>query len=229
VVTLLAMLRAAQAYTLSWDWGSEWYLRRAGNILGAIRQELVRQHPSFPPASRVFFVHIPNNIGLLAGDGPSLRVWYRDTTLRGLYYSQYTPRVDGHEERDFFFRFDSTAGLVEVQRGPEAVEFARRMNPSWEDDHAVLADLFLRAWDLPAAAAEYGKLGSLPWGTQELIRAGVCHRLMGDTVRAESCYALVARRMGYPLNAVRDSTDWLAGQIMHQLRPPAAPARPHGP
>ncbi len=226
LVTLLAMLRASQAYTLSWDWGSEWYLHRAGNILGAIRQELVRQYPSFPPASRIFFVHVPNNIGLLAGDGPSLRVWYRDTTLRGLYYSQYTPRVDGHEERDFFFRFDSTAGLIEVHRGPEAVDLAQRTNPSWEHDHEVLADLFLRAWDLPAAATEYGKLSSLPWGAHGLVYAAACYRLMGDAVRAESCYALVAGRMGYPLSAVRDSTDWLARQIARSARPSAEPGRP---
>ncbi len=226
VVALLALLRSTQAHTLSWDWGSEWYQRRAGSILGAIRTELLRQHPSFPPSSRVFFVHIPNNIGLLAGDGPSLRVWYRDTTLRGLYYSQYTPRTDGHENRDFFFRFDSAAGMIEVFRGPEDVESARRLNPSWEDNHEDLAGLFLRAWDLPAAATEYGKLGSLPWGTHGLIYAGACHQLMGDTARAESCYALVAGRMGYPVSAVRDSTGWLAAQIMRQVRSPAALAQP---
>jgi hypothetical protein len=229
VVALLAMLRATQAYTLSWDWGSGWYLHRAADILGAIRQEILRQHPSFPPASRVYFAHIPNNIGLLAGNGPSLRVWYRDSTLRGFYYSQYAPREDGLDRRDFFFRFDSTAGMIEVHKGPEDVERAQRDNSAWEHDHEGLADLFLWAWDLPAAAAEYGKLGSLPWGTPELIRAGVCYRLMRDTVRAESCCAIVAGRMGYSLDAVRDSTNWLAGQIVRQLRPPVALARPRAP
>ena len=229
VVALLAMLRAAQAYTLSWDWGSEWYLHRAGNVLGAIRQELVRQHPSFPPASRVFFVQIPNNIGLLAGDGPSLRVWYRDTTLRGLYYSQYTPRVDGHEERDFFFRFDSTAGLVEVHKGAEDMEGARRANPAWEDDHEVLAALFLRAWDLPAAATEYGKLAVLPRRLDCLVYVGACRQFMGDTAAAESCYALVARRMDRPLGAVRDSADLLVQQLARELRPLSAASRTAAP
>ncbi len=229
LVALLAMLRAGQAYTLSFDWGTEAYMRRAGNVLKAIRQELYRQHPSFPPRSRVFFVEIPNNIGLLAGDGPSLRVWYRDSTLKGLFYSQYTPRADGHGDRDFFFRFDSTAGMIEVHKGPEDVERARRLNPAWQDDHEVLGALFLRAWDLPSAAAEYRKLGTLPWGMHGLVFAGACYRLMADSARADSFDALIAAKMRYPIAAVRDSVGWLARQFEREVRPARTAATSRAP
>jgi len=148
-----------------------------------------------------------------------MRIWYRDTTLRAHYYSDYAPRIDGHPERDFFFRFDSTAGLIEVRRGPEEVGPARHANPKWEDDHEVLAALLLRAGDLPAAATEYGKLGALMWRTDCLIYAGACHQLTGDSAGAESLYNLVAHRMHYPVKAVRDSTYILLNQLRQSLRP----------
>jgi hypothetical protein len=214
-VAALALLRGADACTPSWDWGSEWYQRRAGNILGAIRRELVRQHPAFPAQARIFFVHIPNNIGLLAGDGPSLRVWYRDTSLRAGYYSDYRPRPDTETQNDFFFRFDSTAGMIEVHRGPEDVERARYLNPAWEGDHDMLAALFLRAGDLRGASEEYAKLASLPSRMDCLFNAGVCQQLMGDSVAAESCYRTLAARMGCPLAAVEDSVRTLIAELSH--------------
>ena len=79
---------------------------------------------------------------------------------------------------------------------------ARRSNPLWEDDHEVLAALLLRAWDLPAATTEYGKLAAVRWRTDCLVYAGACHQLMGDSAGAESLYSLVARRMRYPVKAV---------------------------
>lgn len=217
-VAVLAVLRSAEAYTPSWDWGSEWYQRRAGNILGAIRGELTRQHPSFPAHSRVFFVHVPNNIGLLAGDGPSLRVWYGDSTLRGGYYSQFTPRSDGLTERDFFFRFDSTAGLIDVHRGREDLTQARRANPAWEDDHEILAAVFLRAGDVHGAAEEYAKLAHLPWRMDCVVYAGACWTMIGDSAAAESCNRVIASRMHYSLGAVRDSVGILSGIMLRDLK-----------
>jgi hypothetical protein len=214
-VAALAILRAGDAFTLSWDWGSEWYQRRAGNILGAIRRELVRQHPVFPAHARVFFVHLPNNIGLLAGDGPSLRIWYKDSTLRAGFYSDYRPRPEAETQKDYFFRFDIAAGMIEVHRGPEDVGRARLLNTNWEHDHEVLAALFLRADDLRGASEEYAKLATLPWRTDCLVYSGACHQLIGDSASAESCYRVVARRMGYPLATVEDSVRILIAQLPH--------------
>src|SRR5262249_59783431 len=92
-LVVLALLRGADAKTLTWDWGDEWYQRRAGNLLAAIRAELLRQRPVLPSHSRLFFGHIPNNIGLVAGESPAVRVWYRDTTLHAGFYSMYRPRT----------------------------------------------------------------------------------------------------------------------------------------
>ena len=152
-IACLAFLRGAQASTRSSDWGTEWYQRRAGNMLSAIRDELYRQHPSLPPHSRVFLGHIPNNIGLIAGQSPALRVWYRDSTLQAGFYSYYRPRPESAPRGDdFFFRFDSLRGLIEVKAGPEDVQHGLVSNPDWEGDHEKLAMLFLRNGDVPRGA-----------------------------------------------------------------------------
>ena len=214
LIVMLALLRSAQALTPSWDWGSESYQRRAGIVLKTIRRDLFRQHPGLPPHSRLYFVQIPNNVGLLAGDGPSLRVWYRDSTLRARYYSEYTPPVAGAPAgNDFFFRFDSLAGLVEIHTGPEIAESAREMNPAWEDDHVVLAALFLRKGDPPAAADEFDKLAAASGRVDYLIYAGACRQLMGDSAAARARYREVAAKLGYPLRAVEDSVRFLIEQL----------------
>jgi hypothetical protein len=206
LVACLALLRSAMAFTLSWDWGTEWYQHRAGSLLRVIRDDLTRRYPTLPPHSRVYFAKIPNNIGLLAADGPSLRVWYGDSTLRGRYYSEYTARPAGQPSgSDFFFVFDSTIGLVQIRKGHENLPAALRENPHWEHDHEVLADMFVRSGELRAAAAEYGKLAQLPGRWDNDVLAGVSFQALGDSAAAESCYRVAAAKLGYPLSAVRDS------------------------
>jgi hypothetical protein len=212
-IVLLALLRGPHAYTRSWDWGSEWYIARAGNLLNAIRTDMLRQAPTLPAHTRVFFVGIPNNIGLLAGDGPSLRVWYGDSTLRGAYYSQYTSRPRGADGSDRFFSFDSTTGLTEVKLGTEDVRAAVQARPSWEDDHEVLAALLLRSGDLEAAAGEFAKLGALPWRLDCAVYSAACYELLPRPTAAESCYRALAIRMGYPVAAVRESTRIVVAQL----------------
>lgn len=193
----LAILRGAQANTLSTDWGNESYWQRAGSILSAIRDELYRQHPTLPRHSRVYFAHIPNNIGLIAGESPAMRVWYRDSTLQAGFYSYYRPRppsAPGGE--DFFFRFDSAAGMVEVIAGREDVRFGLRSNPRWESDHEGLAELFLNGGDIPRAASEFEKLSVLPHRPDAALYAGVCWEAAGDTARADSLMARGRSRMG---------------------------------
>jgi hypothetical protein len=57
----------------------------------------------------VYFGSIPNNIGLIAGQSPALRVWYSDATLEAGFYSSYQPRGEGEPSGlDLFLplRFD---------------------------------------------------------------------------------------------------------------------------
>jgi hypothetical protein len=218
LLVVLNLLRAVVALSPSTDWGTEWYLRRAGNLLKGLHDDLLRRYPTLPPHSRVFFARIPNNIGLIAGDGPSLRVWYRDSTLWGGYYSSYSPRV-GSRGQDYFFKFDTTRGLLEIEVGPEDVRRAFAANPNWEHDHLVLADMFARAGNFGAAAVEYGKISALPGRWQEAAIAGVLHEAAGDSIAAESYYRFVARELNYPVGAVRDSARLLLNRL------PPSPSR----
>jgi hypothetical protein len=196
-IVSLAILRGAQANTLSWDWGNQSYQQRAGSILAAIQDELYRQHPSLPPHTRVYFAHIPNNIGLIAGRSPAIRVWYRDSTLEAGFYSYYRPRpASAPGGEDYFFRFDSVAGMVEVKAGPEDVRLGMSSDPKWESDHEGLAMLFLNSGDISRAALEFEKLSVLPHRPDAAVYAGVCWEVAGDTARADSLIAGARSRMG---------------------------------
>ncbi len=197
LIATLAILRGAHANTLSWDWGNEWYQRRAGNMLSAIRADLYRLHPTLPAYSRVFFGHIPNNIGLVAGQSPAIRIWYSDPTLRADFYSTYRPRsVSEPRGEDFFFRFDSLTGLVEVKAGTEDVRAGVPSDPDWEGNHEALAMLFLRSGDVPRAAAEFEKLSLLPRRPDAAVFAAVCREAMGDSAGARLLLASAQTRMG---------------------------------
>jgi tetratricopeptide (TPR) repeat protein len=198
LVAVLALLRPAVGDTPSTDWSSEWYRRRAAEFMRVLRADLMRRHPAPPPHTRMFFVRAPSHVGFLAGDGPALRVWYRDSTLRGYYYGQFEPRPAGAPAGpDLFFRFDSTAGWVEVIAGPEDPERARRANPRWEADHVTLAATLARGGDWPAAAAEYAKLAAAnPRRMDHAFNAGVALEALGDSVAAARWYANAAARPG---------------------------------
>jgi hypothetical protein len=205
VVLGLALLRGARASTPSWDWGNEWYQRRAGNLLSSIRDELLRQHPSLPAHSRVFLARVPNNIGLIAGQSPALRVWYRDSTLQAGFYSSYRARPEGAARgEDFFFRLDTLRGVVEIAAGPEDVQLGASSNPEWESDHEKLAVLFLRGGDVPRAATEFEKLSALPHRPDAAGFAAVCWETAGDSARAESLIVEAGKRMQLPASELRE-------------------------
>jgi hypothetical protein len=198
-VAALALLRGARAHTLSWDWGAEGYQVRAARILQAIREDLARQYPVLPPHSRIYFCEIPNNIGLIAGRSPALRVWYRDSTLQAGFYSDYRRReTTARFGTDYFFRFDSLAGMIEVRPGPEDPSRGVAANPRWEHDHEVLAMLFLRNGDAARAAVEFEKLSLLPLRPEAAGYAGVCWEAAGDSSRADSLLAAARARMAAP-------------------------------
>jgi hypothetical protein len=192
----------------SWDWGSEWYQRRAGNLLALVRTQLRERHPTLPRYSRLYFGDIPNNIGLVAGESPAVRVWYGDTTLQAGFYSYYTPRPPQRPAGpDLFFHFDTTMGLQEVRTGPEDVHRAAQLDPGWESKHRSLAILLASHGSPREAAEEYEKLAELPKRPEALMFAAVCREFAGEQARADSLYVVAGRRIGQPPTRI---AEWAA-------------------
>ncbi len=196
VVGVTAMFAAARADTPSADWGDAWYQRRAGYFVSHMREQLLARHPSWPAHSRLWFSELPNNVGFLAGDGPALRVWYRDRTLRGGFQSAWRPRAAGEPAgEDFFFRADSLRGWVEVRTVPEDTDAAQRENPRWADDVQSLATLLLERGDPGRALAMYRKVADARTDDAEpAYNAGVAALAQGDTTAAARWFAEAARR-----------------------------------
>jgi len=194
----LGLLREARAATPSWDWGTDWYQQRAGWLLSSIRTRLRALHPSFPHGSRLFFARIPNNIGFLNGDGPAVRIWYGDSTLRAVLFSNYRPRENGTQVApDYFFRFDSTRVLVELTPGPEELNAVLADNPDWLDDHFKLATLFVQSGDVARAGTEYAKIArAFPARRDCALYAAVCLDAVGQAREAEPLFA--AARASFP-------------------------------
>ena len=200
LVLALALLRPLRADTPSWDWASEAFQRRAGFFLRTLRDDLLRKHPDVPPHSRLYFARVPRNIGWVAGNGPAFRVWYRDSTISGGYYSYYRPRrPDEARGRDYFFRYDSSGTWVEVTKGEEDVAAARARDRGWEADHRELALLLGGASDWNGAAEELVKLADVsPDNFEYPLNAAVCYEKLGDSLVAAGLYARAAALPGAP-------------------------------
>ena len=188
VVVALALLRPLHAATVSRDWGEEWYQRRAAGFLDFMRRDLLAKIPAVAPHSRLFFVDVPTDVGFMQGDGPALRIWYGEPTLTGALFSKYRTRPAGAPAGpDRFFRYDSTAGWIEVHRGPEDVAAARAADPLWREDHERLAVALSRGDDWPGAAAEYAKLaGAFRDSADYGYYAGLAALVIGDTASART-------------------------------------------
>lgn len=216
-VILVCVLRIFNSSSRAWDWGSEWYQRRAGVMLSAIQTQLLIEHPKLAPHTRVYFGSIPNNIGLVAGSSPAVRVWYRDSTLQAGFYSYYRPRGTAEPTgEDLFFHFDSTRGLRPVLLGPENALEAVRLDPEWESNHEALANTLLGAGDPERAADELEKIGGLPHRPDALAFSGLCREVAGDSARARELFTLAARRMG---GAPGEFAGWLLRVRSRMPRP----------
>jgi hypothetical protein len=208
ILAALALFRAADAKTLTWDWGNEWYLRRAGSLLAAIEHKLKELHPTLPPSTRLFLGRLPNNIGLVAGRSAAVRIWYRDTTLTADFYSNYRPR--SRPGQDLFFRFDTLQVLTEVVSGPSVDAHERAVNPEWGEDHVKLAMLFLGAGEPARAADEFEKVWRLENRPQEALYAAASRRLAGQPDRAESILQTFTLQTGVSLDSARSFASELA-------------------
>jgi hypothetical protein len=197
VLAVLCALHLPAAASSGWDWGSEWYQRRAGNLLGVIRKQLVARHPTLRPYSRLYFGSIPNNIGLVAGNSPAIKVWYRDSTIAAGFYSYYRPRpATLPAGPDLFFHFDSTAGIRELVPGPEDLATALRNDPDWVANHTSLAMLFLTQGSPALAAFEFEKIARLPDHADDLGHAAIAWEVAGEPERSGPLLREFARRSG---------------------------------
>jgi len=208
VIAALTMLRSADAATRSWDWGNEWYQRRAGSLLEDVHATLTRLHPSVPAHSRLFFGHVPNNIGLISGDNPAVRVWYADSTLRGGFFSSYRPRRTGLQfGADLFFYYDSTAGLVEVTTCDAPTSDAGIAGSTWADSHTALAMMFLGGAAFAEADTTFAGIACLESHPEVVGYASVCAELAGHDARAESLFTEARQRMHL---SAEEEERWLA-------------------
>jgi hypothetical protein len=171
----------------------------------------------------MFFARIPNNIGLIASDGPALRIWYEDPTLEAGFYSSYKTRLSTDETgRDYFFRFDSVSVLVEVIPG-SAESAEQRTRPGWRRDHAVLASMFLYAGNTLGAAEEYEKLWqAAPEQASFALYAATAFEAAGDTLRAKALYVVARRALGDSL-VRQESAVLVQSARANALRPTRGP------
>jgi hypothetical protein len=204
-VVLLTLLGAARALTPSEDWGEASYLRRAGAHVSGIRARLTQLHPSFEPHARLWFVRLPDRIGFLNGDGPAVRVWYRDRTLSAGFYSDYRPRAaDAPAGPEHFFRMDESGVLSEVASASDTVGTAPADNPRWHRDQAALAAAFARGGDWRRAAKEFRRLAiAFPDSAGYALNAAAAYNEAGDSAAARQWLREAARRPGAPPEVVR--------------------------
>ena len=198
VIAAIAALALARGATPSLDWGDAYYQRRAGVVLSGMRADLIGRWPTFPPHSRLYFVRVPNNVGFMAGDGPSLRTWYRDTTLRAGFFTAYASRAPGAPRgEDFFFRLDSLTGRWERIVPATQDSMRHGAGPAWQTGHMGLAQVFARAGEWTRAYAELSLLANTYTQDPELaVLAAVARAEMGDSTGAMTWLREAARRPG---------------------------------
>lgn len=195
LVVGLSVARAGRAVTPSHDWGEESYVRRAGEFLAFMRSDLLTKKPHPQPHSRFFFDGVPSEVGFLVGTGPSLRIWYEDSTLLGGFYRDFRRRGDSKAEgEDLFFRYDTTSGWIPIVQGPEDVGAAQRLNPHWARDHELVAISTALGGDWRFAGREYEKLAlAYPDSALYAFYAGAAALELGDSLTARRWFEAAAK------------------------------------
>lgn len=204
---VIGFMGAGRAATPSLDWGEAAYQRRAGSFVSQIKERLLGAYPKLEPHARMWFVRLPNNVGFLTGDGPAVRVWYRDPTLQAGYYSAYRPRAANEPAgADHFFRMDEGGQFLEVRQGDTTAVVvpavpgdaaARAANPRWQTDHLSLASALAAGKDWRAAAAEYRGLAvAYPESSGYAFDAATAFMQAGDSAAAFEWLREAARRPG---------------------------------
>ncbi len=186
VIIGLLVLRAGRSTTEIHDWGEESYVRRAGGFVNMLRSDLLVKCPKPRPHTRFYFTDVPSEVGFLVGDGPSLRIWYNDSTLTGYFWRNF--RVRGARQPagdDRFFRYDSVGGWFEVLPGLPESALTHSPTPRWIQDHTRLAQAFVSGEDWRAAHKQFAILAeSCPESSSFAYLAGLSALADGDTASA---------------------------------------------
>ncbi|MCC6350804.1 MAG: hypothetical protein IT347_14550 [Candidatus Eisenbacteria bacterium] len=194
-IAVFSFAASARDATPSADWGDASYQRRAGALLGTLRGRLLAIAPHPEPHTRFWFVSLPNNIGFLQGDGPALRTWYGDPTLRAGFFSAWRPAPEGAPGKDRFFKWREGAGWTELVPGPENAAAAMAANPLWGADHMALARTFADAGAWKEAAREFEKVATaLPRDAEPAYNAAVSRASLGDSLAMARWLAEARRR-----------------------------------
>jgi hypothetical protein len=184
-IALITAASAARDATPSADWGDADYQRRAGHLQTGLHAALVRELPRPEPHTRLWFVGLPNDIGFLAGDGPAVRVWYADSTLRAGYFSAWHAWPENAPGRDRFFKLKPGPRLVELHEGDEDAAVARAQDSEWAEDHLSLGHTFAEAGDWARAEREFRKLAAAdPRDAEPAYNVGLCRMAQRDTADA---------------------------------------------
>ena len=76
-----------------WVWTAHFttfYCQRGAELAGILRRELKAYEPSPPHGTRFYFASLPPWAGFQVGNGPFIRAMYRDPTLAGHFYSEFS-------------------------------------------------------------------------------------------------------------------------------------------
>jgi tetratricopeptide (TPR) repeat protein len=129
-------------------------INRASAYLGTARAALFALAPQPTDGTTFYFIHLPANVGMLNGDGPALRIWYGNASLRGAFITQYRATPG---RPSLFFSADSMGHLSAVVRGLPDADLASP-TPDYADAHHYLAANLARAGELEDALLEWRKV-----------------------------------------------------------------------
>jgi hypothetical protein len=86
-------IRAFTVENGPWGWTSHvtaFYFQRYAALCDTMQRQLQAVEPDPPHGTRFFFATLPSYAGFQMGNGPLMRALYRDTSLAGYFYSQFS-------------------------------------------------------------------------------------------------------------------------------------------
>jgi hypothetical protein len=89
-----------------WGWTSHltaYYLQRGAALIDTLGRQVRAYEPRPAPGTRFFFATLPPYAGFQMGNGPLLRALYRDTSLAGHFYSQFSEATAGDRPCRFLY------------------------------------------------------------------------------------------------------------------------------
>jgi hypothetical protein len=89
-----------------WGWTSHlttFYMERGAELSGTLARGLREAEPAPPHGTRFFFATLPEWSGFQMGNGPLIRALYRDSSLAGFFYSQFSDSTAADRPCRFLF------------------------------------------------------------------------------------------------------------------------------